>query len=92
MDSVRRHMVVHGRVQGVYFRESARRMAAAAGLAGWVRNLADGGVEAVFEGAPGAVAAAAEWMREGPDRALVTEFEELPAQKPEGLVGFEVRH
>lgn len=92
MESVRRRVIVDGRVQGVFFRESTRRMATAAGLAGWVRNLADGRVEAAFEGDPLAVASAVEWMRSGPDRAVVTSFEEHPAEEPEGLLGFDVRY
>lgn len=92
MDSIRIRVTVDGRVQGVYFRESTRRMATASGLAGWVRNLPDGRVEAVFEGDPVAVASAVEWMRSGPERAVVTDFDEYPAERAEGLLGFEVRY
>jgi acylphosphatase len=90
--SIRSRVTVDGRVQGVYFRESTRRMATTAGLAGWVRNLPDGRVEAVFEGEDASVAAAVEWMRSGPERAVVTDFEEHTAETPEGLLGFEVRY
>jgi len=90
VDTVRSRVVVQGRVQGVYFRDSTRRMAAQAGLSGWVRNRADGGVEAVFEGPVDRVAHAVEWTRKGPERALVTSLSET-AEKPEGLVGFEIR-
>jgi acylphosphatase len=92
VDSIRIRVTVDGRVQGVYFRESTRRMAAASGLNGWVRNLPDGRVEAAFEGDPAAVASAVEWMRSGPDRAIVTNFEEHPAEEPDGVLGFEVRY
>lgn len=90
MGDVRARVVVQGRVQGVWFRDSTRRMAAAQGVSGWVLNRADGGVEAVFEGPAADVARAVEWMRTGPERALVTSLEET-AEKPEGLVGFAIR-
>lgn len=83
-------VLVEGRVQGVWFRESTRREAQRLGLAGWVRNLADGRVEAVFEGPPAAVHQAVEWSRRGPERALVTSHEHH-AEQPEGLGSFEVR-
>lgn len=90
MDTVRTRVVVEGRVQGVFFRESARRMADEFGLSGWVRNLSDGGVEAVFEGPAEKVARAVSWMRNGPPSAVVTSLRET-AEQPEGAVGFEVR-
>jgi acylphosphatase len=74
-------VVVRGRVQGVFFRASCRRRALVLGLAGWVRNRADGAVEAVFEGEPGAVEAMLAWCREGPPDASVEAVdvgEELP--------------
>jgi acylphosphatase len=83
-------VVISGVVQGVWFRESTRRMAAGLGVSGWVRNLADGGVEAVFEGPAEKVASACAWARHGPERALVTGFEEF-AEEPEGLSGFEIK-
>lgn len=88
-ERVRTRVRVEGRVQGVYFRESTRREAARLGVSGWVRNLPDGSVEAVFEGAPDAVASAVEWTRRGPDRALVTSLHEV-AEQPEGLTGFSI--
>jgi len=87
--TVRTRVVVEGRVQGVWFRESTRRMAEEVGVSGWVRNLPGGDVEAVFEGTPAAVARAVEWARHGPDRALVTSFSEF-AEEPEGITGFEI--
>ncbi len=83
-------VVVSGRVQGVWFRESTRRQAAATGVAGWVRNREDGDVEAVFEGTPEAVAAMVVWAHAGPPGALVTGVVET-AGEPQGLVGFEIR-
>jgi acylphosphatase len=64
--------VIDGRVQGVFFRDSCRREAAAAGVAGWVRNRDDGRVEAVFEGDETAVERLVAWCRHGPPRAAVT--------------------
>jgi acylphosphatase len=87
----RARVLVEGRVQGVWFRESCRREAAAAQVTGWVANRADGRVEAVFQGPPDAVARMVEWCRHGPRRAVVTglqvtDEEPLPAER-----SFEVR-
>ena len=91
MATVRTRVVVDGVVQGVFFRDSTRRMAQAEQLAGWVRNLPDGRVEAVFEGDPDAVARAVRWTRVGPPRAVVTSIDEF-AETPEGSRGFELRY
>jgi acylphosphatase len=89
-ERIRRRVVVSGRVQGVAFRASARRQARAAGVEGFVRNLADGRVEAVLEGEPDAVARLLAWCREGPSGARV-ERVEASEETPEGLSGFEIR-
>jgi acylphosphatase len=86
----RRRVVVHGRVQGVFFRDSASRQAQRLGVAGWICNRADGAVEAVFEGEPGAVSSLVDWCREGPRGAEVSRVEES-LEDPEGLPGFVVR-
>ncbi|CAN5478734.1 MAG: acylphosphatase [Acidimicrobiia bacterium] len=87
---VRYRVVVSGRVQGVWFRESCRRHAVSLGLAGWVANRADGAVEAVFEGPELAVARAVAWCRTGPRYAEVTGIE--VRQEPlAGASGFAVR-
>ena len=86
---VRRRVVVGGRVQGVGYRESCRRQAERLGLAGWVRNRADGSVEAVFEGPAESVDAAVSWCREGPRWAAVRSVD-LYDEVPEGLAGFRV--
>jgi acylphosphatase len=86
----RRRVVAHGRVQGVFFRDTVRRRAEAAGVAGWVTNRDDGTVEAVFEGPDEAVEAMVELCRRGPGRAEVTELE-VADEKPEGLQDFRVR-
>ncbi len=81
---------MRGRVQGVFFRDSTRRAAESRGVGGWVRNRADGTVEAWFEGEPGAVDAMVRWAHSGPSRA---EVESVDAQdvEPQGMGGFEVR-
>lgn len=86
----RSRVVVDGMVQGVFFRDSTRRRAMELGVDGWVRNLPDDRVEAVFEGEPEAVASAVAWARRGPERAIVTSLEEF-AEPPEGLTGFGIR-
>jgi acylphosphatase len=87
---IRRRVVVRGEVQGVFFRDSARREASSRGVAGWVANRDDGAVEAVFEGAEDAVAELVEWCRSGPSRADVRDVE-VVEEEPEGLDGFTVR-
>jgi acylphosphatase len=82
--------VVSGRVQGVFFRDTARRRAEAAGVSGWIRNRPDGAVEAVFEGDPEPVEEMVEFSRHGPSRAEVAKVEVID-EEPEGLSGFDVR-
>ncbi len=89
-DPVRRRVIVHGRVQGVFFRGTTEVEAARRGVAGWVRNRSDGCVEAVFEGDPDAVAALVAFCGRGPRHALVSRIEVLE-EAPEGLRGFQVR-
>ena len=71
MGKVRAHVYISGWVQGVFFRSNTRRVAKGLGLTGWVRNLPDGRVEAVFEGDEEAVNEAIEWCRRGPPGAEV---------------------
>lgn len=85
----RRRVVVSGRVQGVFFRDSVRRRAEAAGVSGWVRNTPDGTVEAVFEGDPAPVDELVDYCRRGPSRAEVASVE-VTEEEPEGLTGFRV--
>ena len=89
-EPVRRRVVVHGNVQGVFFRDTARREAEARGVDGWITNRPDGAVEAVFEGAPDDVAALVEFSRSGPRGADVRSVDET-SEEPEGLSGFEIR-
>jgi acylphosphatase len=90
VDRVRRRVLVAGRVQGVWFRESCRDQAQAAGVAGWVRNLADGRVEVVLEGPPAAVDEVVGWCRRGPRRARVDGIEVVD-EAAVGEQGFRVR-
>lgn len=85
-----RRVVVRGRVQGVWFRDSARHQAVAHGVDGWVRNRSDGSVEAWLEGSPDAVQAVVDWCHEGPPRARV-ERVEVSDEEPRGSHGFVVR-
>jgi acylphosphatase len=80
---------VDGRVQGVFFRDTCRREAVAAGVDGWVRNLPDGRVEAVFEGEPEAVQRLVDWCRIGPPRADVTRVV-VDVEAPQAERGFRV--
>ena len=86
---IRRRVIVHGRVQGVFFRDSVRERARAQGVHGRVRNRPDGAVEAVFEGPPDAVEALVRFCETGPSGARVRHVE-VAEETPEGLDGFEV--
>ena len=86
----RRRVAVQGHVQAVFFRETTRRRALADGIAGWVRNLPDGSVEAVFEGDRDAVDRLVSFMRDGPRGARV-DWVDVVTEEPEGLSGFDVR-
>jgi acylphosphatase len=87
---IARRVVVTGQVQGVFFRDSARREARRLGVSGWVRNRHDGAVEAVFEGEPDAVAALVLWCRDGPRHADVEDLRVVHIE-PQGLTSFVVR-
>jgi acylphosphatase len=90
-DRERAHVYVSGQVQGVFFRDSAREKAEQLGLGGWVKNLPDGRVEALFEGPSESVREMIQWCDQGPPHAAVedvdTEFEASHGD----LEGFEVR-
>ena len=87
---IRRRVVVPGHVQGVFFRDSVRRLAQQRAVTGWVANRADGAVEAVFEGEPDAVERLVELCRAGPRGARVDSVD-VTEERPEGLSGFAVR-
>jgi acylphosphatase len=86
---MRRRVVVHGRVQGVFFRDTTRRLAFEHGVSGWVRNTWEGTVEAVFEGRPEAVERLVAFVRRGPSGAYV-ERVEVFEEDEEGLTGFSI--
>jgi acylphosphatase len=88
-EALARRLVIHGRVQGVWFRESMRQEAARLNVAGWVRNRADGTVEAAVEGSSYAVEAMIRWARRGPEAADVARVD--VADDPGGYRGFEKR-
>ena len=87
---MRRRVVVDGHVQGVFFRETTRRLAQEHGVAGWVRNTWEGTVEAVFEGPPEAVERIVDFVHRGP-RGAAVERVEVFEEDDEGLRGFAVR-
>ena len=87
---VARAVVVHGRVQGVFFRDTCRAEAEDAGVAGWVENAPDGSVHACFEGSPAAVERLVSWVQQGPPQADVDRVD-VRDVTPEGANGFEVR-
>jgi acylphosphatase len=87
---VRHRVVVHGYVQGVFFRDTTRREARRREVTGWVSNRRDGAVEAVFEGEPQAVAEMVSFCEHGPRGADVARVE-VSEEPVEGLSGFEIR-
>jgi acylphosphatase len=76
-------VVIHGKVQGVWYRAWTVEQATRRGLSGWVRNRYDGTVEALFAGAPAAVEAMIEACQDGPRHARVSQVERFPADAPE---------
>jgi acylphosphatase len=87
---IRRRVVVHGHVQGVFFRDTVRRHAVSRGVSGWARNTAEGTVEVVLEGEPDAVDALVTLCGEGPRGAQV-ERVVVSEESPQGLSGFSIR-
>jgi acylphosphatase len=86
---IRRRVLVHGRVQGVFFRDTTRRLAVEHRVAGWVRNRRDGTVEAVFEGEQDSVEALVRFCERGPAGASVSRLE-VTEEQSEGLTDFRV--
>lgn len=87
---IRRRVVIHGFVQGVFFRDSVRQRALSTSVCGWVRNTGDGAVEAVFEGEEGAVERLVAFCHDGPRGARVDRVDVLE-EPPAGLGGFAIR-
>ena len=90
-DRTRAHLWIEGRVQGVFFRASTRQKAQTLGIDGWVRNLPDGRVEAVFEGDEGDVGKAVSWCHRGPRSARVEDVD-ISWEEPQGESGFRVTY
>jgi acylphosphatase len=86
----RAHVVISGRVQGVFFRVEASRRARSLGVSGWVRNRPDGAVEVAFEGPREAVESMLRWCGRGPAGARVDAVD-VTWEQPVGGEGFEVR-
>jgi len=91
MSRKRVHVYVSGRVQGVFFRATTRDTAQERGVDGWVKNLDDGRVEAVFEGDPETVDAMVDFCHEGSEMATVSDVD-ITEEPPEGLDGFKIRY
>jgi acylphosphatase len=87
----RAHIIVSGRVQGVSFRAATAKEARALGLTGWVRNMPDGRVEAIFEGSRDKIEEMLAWCRKGPPAARVSGLEIVYEKPGEALAGFAVR-
>jgi acylphosphatase len=87
---IRRRVVIAGHVQGVFFRDTCRREAQRHRVGGYVTNLTDGAVEAVFEGEESAVEAMVEWSRRGPPQASVSDVQ-VTEEEPAGEIGFRVQ-
>ncbi len=85
------HVLIYGRVQGVFYRASTQEAAQLKSVHGWVRNLPDGRVEALFEGTKEAVEAMIQWCHQGPPGARVTQVV-VEYQEPQNLLGFEIQY
>ena len=86
------HVIVRGRVQGVYFRASTRDRARRLGLSGWVRNCSDGSVELLVEGEKATLEQLVTWCHRGPPGAVVTDLNVEWQEATEEFVGFEVKY
>jgi acylphosphatase len=89
-DRIRRRLVVHGKVQGVFYRDSTRDAARNEGVSGWAANRSDGTVEVVLEGPEDAVESVIGFCRAGPSSAEVDSVD-VHEDTPEGLTGFQIR-
>lgn len=91
-ESNKLHAIVHGRVQGVYFRYSTRTAALEIGVTGWVRNLPDGTVEVAAIGTPEQLGKLLTFLRKGPPGALVTNIDLTWSNTTGAFNGFRIRH
>ncbi|HWR73312.1 MAG TPA: acylphosphatase [Nitrospirota bacterium] len=92
MDTLRAHVIVHGLVQGVWFRASTKEEALRIGVGGWVRNLPDGSVEAVFEGDKKKVEEIVDWCHKGPPGARVSTVDITWETPRNEFARFEIRY
>jgi acylphosphatase len=92
MEKARLHVVIEGRVQGVFFRDSTREEACLLGLSGWVKNCLDGRVEAVFEGEREKVEQVLKWCQKGPPGAMVRNVEENWGDATGDFDSFSIRY
>jgi acylphosphatase len=90
--NIRAHVFVSGKVQGVFFRSSTRDKAQEFGITGWVRNLGEGRVEAVFEGEQERVERMIQWCKTGPQYARVEGIEVIPEKYKGEFPGFIIRY
>ncbi|MEM0475137.1 MAG: acylphosphatase [Zestosphaera sp.] len=91
-ECVRAHLRIYGLVQGVFFRSTMRDVALRLGVAGWVRNLPDGSVEAVVEGVPARVEELIKWARRGPPTAVVEKVEVKYSECTREFKTFRIRY
>ncbi len=92
MDAARAHLIIKGRVQGVFYRAFTKDVAVKLGLAGWVKNLYDGSVEAVFEGNRALISQAIEHCKKGPPGSYVGEIDLKWEEYSGGEKGFEIKY
>jgi acylphosphatase len=90
LDNTRIRLIIEGRVQGVWFRDSTRRKAKELGVYGWVTNRDDGGVEVLAEGTAVAVENLKEWCRKGPPGAIVRNIIEIREEWQGGFDSFDI--
>ena len=91
-DNIRAHVIVHGKVQGVFFRYETKQAAIARGVSGWVRNLPDGTVEGVFEGPEESVKSLLAWCRQGPPESRVDKVDTDWLTAEGEFDGFRIRY
>ena len=87
----RAHVLIYGKVQGVWFRAHTKKEANRIDICGWVRNIKDGSVEAIFEGNDDQIGEIINWCHKGPDMSRVDKVK-VSYEKPEGEIGFEIRY
>ncbi len=91
-DNIRAHVIIHGRVQGVFFRYETQEAAVARAVVGWVRNLPDGTVEGVFEGSQEQVQSLVDWCHQGPPAARVDKVDTTWLSAEDKFKAFQIRY